>query len=264
MARVPIRLYRLGIDVVVVESHEAFHADEAGACWLISKFADRQFVQGHVQGGAIKVGVGRGPLDEHDGKIGECAMSLTAKALGVYYYPPLKRIIDAICQQDLRGGGELLGIIRAANAMSRVNPQDPREMINWFAKGLEAIYEAEIGFYEAEQEFPRVVQWERLVRNERDIYLAIICSDSEHMAKVAFSKRAAIVLQRNSAGLTQIQAQDNIPLEEIYGWLQRHEPDGWHLKGRLLLNGSITYPNVPPSRCDMAKIEEVIRYFLED
>lgn len=259
-------------------SHDAPHADEAGCWWLIQKFAGPDFLARYsawqVIGGAryqvIWVGEGGGPLDEHGKDGDECAMSLVAKALSVYDYPPLKRIIDAIRQQDLHGGGEPLSAIRAANSMSRKNPQDPREMINHFGQTLDTIYAEEVGFFEAEKEFPRVVNWERLIaKNGKTIYLAIIRSDSEYMARVAFSKGAAIVLQRNSTGLNQIQARGNIPIDGIHGWLQRHDPGRWHLKGKLLLNGSFTHPDVPPSRCTLEKIEEVIRwgftkYYTED
>lgn len=253
-------------------THEALHADEAGACWLIQKLADPEFlaqysVEEIVNGRSYKVinvGIGLGLLDEHGGKEGECAMSLVAKALGVYDYPPIRRIVDVICQQDLSGGGDSLGIIRSANAMSRANPQDPREMLAWFAKALDALYGEEEAFYEAEKQFPQIVQWGRLIRTGKTLHMAIIRSDSAHMAKVAFSKGAAIVLRRNSAGLTQIQTRGNIPLEEVYNWFRKFEPDRWYLKGGLLLNGSITHPDVPPSRFTLEYIEQVLRYFLED
>lgn len=247
-------------------THEAPHADEAGAYWLIQRFGSPEFVERYsvreVVGGkvynVINVGIGLGDLDEHGGKEGECAMSLVAKALGIYDYPSLKRIIDKICQQDLNGGGDLLGIIRATNAMSRTNPHDPREMLAWFGKALDAIYAEEKAFYEAEKAFPLATQIKQLGRAQ----IAIIQHDSPHMAKVAFSKGVAIVIQRNSAGLTQIQARKDISLEKVARELSRIEPGQWHLKGGLLLNGSFSYPDVPPSQFTLGHIEQKIRYYL--
>ena len=248
-------------------THEVPHADEAGAYWLIQKFADSKFLAKYsvrelVNGTSYRViwvGVGLGPLDEHGGKEGECAMSLVAKALGVYDYPPLRRIVDIILRQDLNGGGDPLGIIRTANAMSRINPQDPREMLAWFVKALDAIYEEEIGFYEAEKEFPRAGQIKQLGK----VRMVVIQSDSPYMAKIAFSKKAAVVLQRNSAGLTQIQARHDISLERAAREFSRIEPGKWYLKGKgLLLNGSRTYPEVPPTKFTLEYIEQKIRYYL--
>lgn len=245
----------------------------------------------YEENGCILIGVGGGRFDEHAKKTrvrqkNECTATLVAKALGVDQDPALRKILKETLRNDTEGGAQLLeipAVIKSMNAQGH----SPVDVLDWAEIGLRAIYRQQKEFFDAVEEFPRVSEVEKIGAEGK--ILAVIRSDNEEMHKVARSKHganASIVLQKKSSGNVQIFAdkKSGVSLSDIAALLRLEEQeqkekflttewDALRSEGNVagaeewyyyptagfLFNGSLTAPNVKPTRVPFENIKRIIR-----
>ncbi len=282
---------------MVIVTHVLPHLDEIGAFWLLQKFGEKKYpginkaplLFADIEGQAIRLGVGGGEFDEHstndkNRKEGECSFTLVLKALGLGGEPALKKIAKFILQVDTKGGTHPFDISTLVKEMYA--QKSPEEVIDWAIKALEAKYNDQVDFFKAGDDFKRGKITELKV-GEKKLNLVIMESDSTKAASFArseFGCKAAVVIQKNSSGNVQIFIDKKIRLntpelvkavrlmeqikkdqllvsnwedlvlegiiEEVREWF-------YHQEGEMLLNGSITSPEVPPTSISLEELEEI-------
>ncbi len=280
---------------VFVETHDQPHLDEIVAIWLFEKFGTAEFLEKFAPDGVLQVGVGGGVFDEHPDtkngearKEGECAATLAAKALGVDDDSALEGILKNVLSRDLKGGAQPFELAALVDLRNRCHPNEPGKVIEWAIGPLEDKYQTQLQFLEAKTEFEEKAEVERVPVGERTLSLVAICSDSNQMCKFARSAhgcKADIVVQKHpSSGYVQIFAspKSRVGLKDIarmlrleeqrekdnivttdWGRLEAEKTEGaeewyFHPKGKMLLNGSLTTPNVP-TRLSLERIRKLVR-----
>jgi hypothetical protein len=298
-----IKLLELEIEVVgkkvVIRTHERPHFDEIVAKWLIEKYADKEFLQKYASGGIIEVGIGGGPFDEHrkdkEEKQEECAATLVAKALGLDDDPVFKKLLRFTVTTDQKGGSQPFDIASLTKILHQQFPNNPEKVIKWVEMGIEAKYYEQSQFFkEAREEFRKAgkIEWIKGPGGQKLKMVSIISGNSQ-VAKYARSVnggQAAIVIQKHPKGNVQIFTNKRfrlklfdvvrvIRLEEqkakgkviVRDW-QKLESEGeiegieewfYYKIGEMLLNGSLTAPDVPPSRLSLERIEELVKIALD-
>lgn len=247
------------------------------------------------QNGIFLVGVGGGRFDEHPNgdegrKENECATTLVAKALGLDEDPTLWYILDYVRRTDLKGGRQPLDLISLVEKRNRRRPGDPEKVIERTIEDLEDVRFQQIGFMASVKENIETEIFK--TRNGREVKLAVIRSDSVEASRYARSKSgggADITIQLRSSGNVQICLNQKggrgianslddltvrVRLEEqkIQGVVtenRRHILVGEKVEGLkewyyhpskvLLLNGSETAPNVPPTRIPLERLIELVK-----
>jgi len=292
MIRIPIMVG--GEHKAIFETHEAIHFEEIVAFILIEEFGDEKFLQQYARKGVISVGVGGGPLDEHPKagskrKEGECGATLVAKALEIDDDPGIKEILKLALNSDLKGNNQPGDISSLANLMSRQSPKDPEKVIKWVEKAIRAKYKEQLHFHTVtREEFSHAVKVEFVKSGAGVVKMAVIISDDEQASKFARSTEgpgAAIVIQRKTSGNVQIYTAKKfgINLDDVARMINLTEqqvggrilstdwktlsaegtiPGGrWHYfpQGGMILNGSLTYPDVPATKIPLEQIERIIR-----
>lgn len=282
---------------IVFETHDNPHLDELVAQWLVERFSGEAFLQKYVATEVLTVGIGGGPFDEHPAngngrREGECAATLIAKALGIDEDPALEGILKFVKRQDLKGGLQPFDLVDIIRAMS--NTKRPLTDIQvWIFTALDAKYQQQLQFLTVtKEEFMRTAQIEQVVVGTRTLTLVTVRSDDEQMAKLArshYGANADVVILQNSSGQTQIFANKksglggcfndiirmlrleeqkargdvigttNWPALEAEGKVER--ADEWYYlpEGQMVLNGSKTAPNVPPTKLSLERIQEIVR-----
>ncbi len=293
-----IKLLELEVKVagekVVIRTHEKPHFDEIVAKWLIEKFADKEFLQKYASGGVIEIGIGGGFFDEHqkdkEGKQEECAATLVAKALGLDDDPVFKKLLKFTVTVDQKGGSQPFDIAYLTKILHQKFPDNPEKVIRWVEVGIEAKYWEQSQFFkEAQEEFRKTGKIEWIKGPARKLKMVSIVSENPQVAKYARSVnggQAAIVIQKHpTKGNVQIFTNKRfrlklddvariIRIEEqkvkgkviVKDW-QKLESEGevegieewfYHKIGEMLLNGSLTAPNVPPTRLSLQRIKELV------
>lgn len=246
--------------------------------------------------GALLVGVGGGRFDEHPiansgRKQGECAATLVAKALRIEGEPSLEKILKFIATSDLKGVGHPFDLGYIVKLLHQQYPNDPEKVIEWAMMGLEAKYQEQLRFWSStRQEFERIAEVEEIVGpGGRVLKMASFVSDNEQMNKFARSihgGQAAIIIQQQSSGNVQIytnrhfrltlydiaqmirlaeqQAKGKVTTREwkklaAEGKVEGVEEWFFHHAGQMLLNGSLTAKDVPPTRLSLEQIKEIVR-----
>lgn len=277
---------------VFFETHKAPHLDEITAKWLIEKFGTEEFLDKYAPNRILEIGVGGGPFDEHPTvgdkrKEDECAATLVAKALGVEDDPALEKILNFVATNDLKGGAQPFDL---AYLVKLLHCQFPSEkVIEWASTALEAKYQEQLQFLTVtKQEFERAAEVEEVQgQGGQMLKMVTVISDNEQMNKFArFHLGAAIIIQKHSSGNAQIFANKRFGLNlndivqvirfeeqrakgrivttdwEVLkreGKVEGAEEWYYHLEGQMLLNGSLTFPDVPSTRLTLEQIKEIIR-----
>lgn len=217
----------------------------------------------------------------------ECATTLVAKCLGVADDPCLQKILKAVLASDLKGGDHPLSYGQGIKDMNLLYPNGYNKVLVWLFEGLDAKYNAELDFqfsqYGSEVQKIEVVLPRDIVR-----YVYASETDSRSFAKMARYKGAALIVQKNSRGQVQIQSNKQIEglipvMEDIAVMLRREEairkkvrlttdrqiligegklpdvPEWYYHKGlNAVMNGSLTTPNVPPTRIPFEIIKNLV------
>ncbi len=292
MIRIPIMVG--GEYKAIFETHEAMHFEEIVAFILIEGFGDKKFLQQYAKRNIISVGVGGGPFDEHPKagskrKEGECGATLVAKALEVDDDPGLKEILKLVLISDLKGSSQPGDISSLANLISRQSPKDPEKVIKWVEKAIRAKYKEQFHFHTVtREEFSHAAKVEFVKSEAGVVKMVVIRSDDEQASKFARSAEgsgAAIIIQKKTSGNIQIYTAQKfgINLDDVARMINLAEqqaggrvlstdweilsaegtiPGGrWHYfpQGGMILNGSLTYPDVPATKITLEQIERIVR-----
>ena len=245
-----------------------------------------------LEKGIILVGIGGGMFDEHptittERKNGKCATTLIAEYLSVDDNPALEQILKFVCQNDLKGSGSISEIASICLKMYKILPAEKVGI--WANLALETIFHDQEQFnHEAADEFKKARIF-RVGNNGDSLRIAVVESDNEVIAKFARSKsggNSAIVIQKQSSGNVQIflnrkfgwVKMDNIAKhirlaeQKVKGrFITLKEEDlkkegsvpgaeEWHFfkKGQMILNGSMSHPDVPASKISLQEIIRIV------
>lgn len=250
----------------------------------------------HLADGTLLVGVGGGRFDEHprEGskrKAGHCASSLVAAALGVGEDEALQRMLDYIINDDLHGSNNHHDLASIVVTLNREHPDDPQLVNDWATTAIQALLAHQLRFFEevrTEYEEKAHVVCARWHRNK----LRIVSIESDNLQIVSYARskhggRAAIVIVRKSNGQTAIMSNPLMDLKlndlarivrvaeqrakggqlttrrwkdlEAEGTIAGAEEWYYQLGGEMLLNGSPTHPEVPPTHLTLQELTELAK-----
>lgn len=280
---------------LLVEFHKDPHFDEILAGWLVEHFGTNEFLDEYAPDGKLHIGVGGGPFDEHPGpnnqkKDGECAATLVAKALGVDNDPALEPLLHYAWVRDLRGGAHPFELETLVKVFHRQFPNRPLKVIRWVEMAIEAKYQEQLQFVtETKTEFERAAEVEEIAGpGGRTLKMVSVVSDNPLMNKFARSAQGgyvAIIIQQQTSGNVQIFTDKRFGIDlrdvvrmirleeqkangelittdwrelEVEGKIEGIEEWYYHREGQMLLNGSLTAPNVPPTRLSLKQIKEIV------
>ncbi len=288
----------VGGEKVMVKTHDKPHLDEIAAMWLIEKFGTAEFLEKYVVDGCLTIGVGGGPFDEHpnggsQAKPNECSATLVAKTLGVEDDPALKVILNFVLIHDIQGGAQPFDLSILVKQVNLLYPDDPKRVIDWAMVALEAKYKEQNAFFEAVDDFSKNAKIEAIqIGNGQILKMAAINSDNPQMGKYARAKTGGqmdIFVQRDKEGHTCIfsDKRSGIGLSDVARVLRYMEQKArgkmvttdwdelvaegtvpgaemwyYHREGQMLLNGSLTNPNVQPARLNLEQIQSIVRIAL--
>lgn len=242
--------------------------------------------------GVILLGVGGGRFDEHPGaktfgKENECSSSLVAQELGVEDDPALEPILRFVKNNDLKGGGQPFDLAMLTICMHRNWPYGTERVLHWVMDALDAKYASQVSFLETKAKLYSHAETESILgHGGRTLKLVTVVSDSTEANKVARADGADIVVQQNSAGQVQIYTNNKSSLI-IYDLVQAIRVEEQRAKGqivttnweelgregkvrgveewyhhkpaRMLLNGSLSCPDTPPTKLPLPHIKELVR-----
>jgi len=252
--------------------------------------------------GTLLIGVGGGRFDEHprangngEKKENECAATLVAEALGIAGDPALEQILKNILKTDLKGGSQILDLATLVKLLHQQCPERPDLVMEWTFVGLEAKYQEQRRFWGAtKEEFQRSAQVKKMQGpNGEPVNVVIAQSDNEQMGQFARSPHganAAVVIQKRANGQVQIftSKKQGVCIEDAVRIIRIEEQsvkDEWkttdwkdlvaegkvagaeewyyHKEGRMLLNGSTTATDVPPTKLSLEDITRAVEIGLD-
>lgn len=281
---------------IEVISHDAMHLDEITALWLVEEFATGEFLEQFCPDDVLELGIGDGPFNEHptsssQRKNEECTTTLIAKALSVFDHPALEKIIKFVTDHDLNGSEQPLDLACIVKVLSRQNLDHPEVVIDWMEEALDAIYDEQLWFWtKTKTEFNQLAQVEEISGPAgRPLVMATIISNDTQInrfARSSFGCQAAVIIQQQSSGNTQIYTNHKfeltlydtvqiIRLEEQRAKGQLITTD-WKLlaqegrvegaeewwffeKGQMLLNGSLSARKIPPTHLTIKQIQDAVK-----
>jgi len=255
---------------------------------------DGRSAREYEQEGTLLVGIGKGRFDDHPDANGkrkehECATTLVAKALGLRDEPALQELFEFAVSSDRNAGNHPFDIANVAKA-SHQGHLSPKEIMAWVMKGIEIKYQEQLRFFNAaKREFEQNSKVEEIQGPRRMLKMVSIVSDDTQMNKFARSVHGAkadiVIHKKRSSGnvliftnaksglvLYDIAQMINLAEQEAEGEINTTDwkilsaegmiPGGrWFFlqKGQMLLNGSLTAPEVPPTEIPLEKIKEIVR-----
>jgi hypothetical protein len=240
----------------------------------------------------IGVGEGRGRFNEHpvngDRKEGECAATLVAKELEVDDDPALQKILRYVLITETQGGAKPFEL---SSLVKTLSDEEPEKLVEWTTRALEAKYREQLQFWSrTKQEFEKNSKIETVPGlNGRMLKIAVVVSDDKLVYRFAFSLhggRIAVVVQKKSTGNVQIfmnkrfglfmddiaqmiryeeqRVKSNVVTTDwemlrAEGKIEGVEEWYYHWAAQMLLNGSLTAPNVPPTKLSLEKIIKIVK-----
>lgn len=281
---------------IAVESHDRMDLDELTALYFTENYATAEFLAEHCADGILRLGIGGGALDEHPvpgkaGKKGQCCTTLTIEALEIDDDPAAVSVGDLVKEYDFGKGHEM----HLGSLIKRLyhSGHTAEEVIRMVFPMLDALYKwQEESITTSAQEYKKVSAMEEIPGPEGKTYrLVTISSSSPQMniiARSRFGDRADIIVQMTSSGNCQIftsrKADPKIFLDDVASiinyeeqlragnvdttdWRELREegmiPGGrWFFSRRgahMLLNGSLTHPDIPPTLIPLALIKEFVK-----
>ncbi len=228
-------------------------------------------------------------------KQGHCSLTLVAKYLGIDDDPALEEILKYVLRVDLKGGSQPFDLDSMVKDMNRAHPDKPEKVIELTMVLLSAKYLSQVEFWtKTKTEFETNSQIEEITSySDRKFKIAFIESPNEQINRFAFSQsggRISVLAQLKPTGHVQIytgkmegsaitrtferivalirqreQIAKNLAPEmnpevlRMEGKIQGAE-EWWYQKtGQMLLNGSLKFPNVTPTKIPFEEIKDIIR-----
>lgn len=246
--------------------------------------------------GTLAIGTGRGRFDEHatetEGrKEGESSLSLIAKALGIDDEPWLEKVLAVVTDEDLYASSGMLSIATILKMKHAQSPENAVENMEWAIEGVGAIIKNQMLFYKQ-----TAAEWNT---NAHVVYvtgphgvrlpIASIVSNNPQIAKYARSKHGGnvgVVIVKTSTGNVQIlpNHEFNLNMSDTVSIIRYEEqrkrgrflttrwPDlvkegivpgaeCWYFQrnGWMILNGSLSNPNVEPTKLSLEEILEIVK-----
>lgn len=203
---------------------------------------------------------------------------------------PILAFLEKAKPGALHPGFDLIGLTRVIHQV-----YSPEKAFNWAIMGLEAKYQQQKAFLWAQENFDKIAKiHEVLGPGGEMLKLVIGQTDNTELGKVARTKGAGIVIQKNSKGqvgiytnkglrgkngrpltLTIYDVCQMIRLEEQYlnGIIKTYDwkdlaregkvagAEAWyfHDEGQMLMNGSLSNPDVVPTRIPLETIQEIVQ-----
>lgn len=294
--------------------HERPHLDEIAAVFFLRLFGEEKFpgvskaeivfwktggetpeaLAETCKGeGILAIGTGWGPFDEHpsptqEGKSGECAATLVAKALGIDDDPTLEPMLRFVLNSDVKGSSNPFDLAALVKTMHEQYPDDPIGVMTWAIQALQAKYQQQSDFLvDTAREFEENAEREEVTGpGGRTFVMITVCSDNEQMNKFARHAGADIVVQRWQTGNVQIftNKKSGLTLYDVVQMLRLAEQErkgkvvttDWkelvaegkvkgaeewyfHLGLMALMNGSLTAKGVPPTLIPFEEIREMVK-----
>lgn len=270
------------------------HFDEVLAYFLLLKFGDKKYAgipeANLLFGGAkdiggkneICLGFGGGEFDEHSSEYkDECCATLVAKCLGVESYPAVSYLLSFAIEADVRGNGHPFDIARVMKPLNR--QRGPEATVWLILPIIKTLYEEQLDFWETKaalEKFGKSVEVGMGV--ERTIRIVVFKSDSSEAHKAAFSSGYGIAAIERSSGHVQIFPHNKAGIDPvpIVRLIRQNEqalvgttydkdelelpgalnglPWFYHEASGLILNGSESVPDVPPTKLSLQRILEII------
>lgn len=244
--------------------------------------------------GVLLVGVGASCFDEHPAALGDrkeehCAATLVAKYLKIQEKPELEQLLRYTLTNDTKGGNnpfDLAALITLGN--KRWFDTNPQDILEWCMQPIQWWIEKQIKFFvETKKEFDEYANVFECIYQGRNItVVAIQSSDPEigAYARSDYGANAQVVIQQNSKKQVTISTQKRakICLDDVIEALRQKEAywkriDSKNLKLRVngtipeieewyydkpaarILNGSLSAPNVKPTKIAFDEIVKIVK-----
>ena len=244
--------------------------------------------------GILLIGLGGGRFDEHpsngnERKEGECAATLMAQALGLRNDPILKPLLKYVVKCDLKGNASPFDLATILKQLLLQNPDDPGKAISWVFTGIEAMLEQQRQFFSVCKEELDQAEIAQIPGLKGTLTMVTVKSNNSEMSKFArsqFGCNADIIIQINTSGNTQIftNAKTGLKIYDVVKMIRLREQqikgkistwdwkvlasegkvagaEEWffHEEGQMLLNGSLTASNMPPTKITLAEIKALVK-----
>jgi len=230
------------------------------------------------------------------GKENECASTLVAKCLGIDDDPALKGILQFVLKGDTKKGtGHPFDLAEITKSLHRQYPKRQEDVIKWTTVGIEAKYRDQLRFLgETKKEFEQNAEVESISGpGGRTLKMVTIVTDNEQMNGFARSRHggeASIVIQKGFSGRMKgnvqifTNAKHGLTLYDVVQMLRIAEQEKkrkvvttnweelakeggvkgaeewWFFpRGGMILNGSLTAKDVPPTKIPLEEIQMMVR-----
>lgn len=167
----------------------------------------------HMAEGALVIGIGGGPFDEHptmeeERKHGKSACQLVAEALNLHTHPIYKRLIELVTEADQTGVHEF-HVANRLKTSYRLNPDNPEigiDMINAILDDWE--HEQQL-FVDARTEIQQLMKTDAYkmatLPDGRKLGMIVVVGTTNYkMSAAARSLRIPIIIQQQPKGNIQI------------------------------------------------------------
>lgn len=152
-----------------------------------------------VQERTLFIGTGGGILDAHPGPgnpgKNECEFALLCEWIGIKNDPAMQKILQYIIECDRGNAGHPMAIGSVAKILEYA-PATPMEVFAWQALAFEALYQKQLEFAKAEQEYSQKAVREEVRIGGRKIIVATITSENPHIKDVMLSWGDGILVQQ--------------------------------------------------------------------
>lgn len=232
------------------------------------------------------VGIGSGMFDEHVNKDFSCA-HLIARYLEIIDLPELQRILNICKRVDHDGksmSSDLHSLMKDGYDYFNYGDEGTQEVLDWATKGIVFQIHGQMKFFQGSHEFEKNGK----IINGGPFKIALVKSDNYKIAKwTRYSQGSPeIIIQKTSSGNTQIytgpkisktfQMRDLVRIVRMMELQKRKKvvpewqilekegniPEcGWwyyYKIGEQLLNGTITSPDIEPTRLNPEDITKAI------
>jgi len=247
--------------------------------------------------GVVLIGIGGGRFDEHPTQNKErvemeCAASLVAKYLGINEEPWLAKLMKYTCNNDTKGGVNPFDLAAMMNLMmKRWFDHSPTGSLEWAMNAVEVYLEDQIKFFtETKEAFDNNSEVFNSTYKGKAIIIAAVTGDNDQLGAYARSTvgaNADIVIQKNNKGNVIITTKKSsaIYLDDVIRAIRLKEmriknivcknlwdpalkgeakvpgAEEWHFHkaASMILNGSKSAPNVPPTKISFKTIVLIVK-----
>jgi|GEM_PF-604150 len=267
--------------------------DEVCAVWLLRKFGVRH--DPDIAKYPIKLmGPGedsgewtsQGYMVVHVGG-DERSCDIAAEAMKVKDDPSLSQILH-YSRTHLKGRIGPLELPSIIASFCAVHPDEYERAFKWSSTAFDTKHVVQQMFHSAKEDYEKAIKEENYI-GSRKVMIVTFESDNPAVSRYARSKKfgcnAAVVIQKNSKGQVQVYAskRHGVNLDDVAKMLRLHEQrvkknicttdwrelgahgrvtgaeEWWfHKEAGMLLNGSLSAPDVPPTNLDLETIRDIV------